>query len=226
MTATTVNPYSGLGVSTTATATATHNNQTLGQADFLKLMTTQMTHQDPTSPMSNGDFLSQMAQFGTVNGIQGLQTAFNNFSGSMGSNQSLQAAGLVGRTVSTPSNQGLLAAGGTVKGTVDLPDSSPDVGLNIIDPATGGVIRTIDLGSQAAGAAPFLWDGNDNAGHPAAPGVYNVQAQALLNGTNTALTPNIESQVASVSMGNGTQVTVNLAGGLGSVDLSQITQIL
>jgi flagellar basal-body rod modification protein FlgD len=221
---TTVNPYSGLGASTTA-ATPTANTPTLGQADFLKLMTAQMTHQDPTSPMTNGEFLSQMAQFGTVNGIQGLQTSFSNFATSMSSNQTLQAASLVGKTVSTSSNQGLLSSGGSINGSVALTGSSPDVVVQIIDPATGSVIRNMDLGSQAARTVPFSWDGKNNAGTPASPGVYQVQVQSLVNGVNTALTPNIQSQVASVSMG--TQgVQVNLAGGLGSVNLSQVTQIL
>ena len=40
----------------------------LGQADFLKLMTTQFQNQDPFEPLDNGDFLGQLAQFSTVNG--------------------------------------------------------------------------------------------------------------------------------------------------------------
>ena len=43
---------------------------TLGQSDFLKLMTTQLQNQDPFAPMDNGDFIAQMAQFSTVTGIQ------------------------------------------------------------------------------------------------------------------------------------------------------------
>ena len=222
---TSVDAYTGLGATTAGTAVP--KKTSLGQDEFLKLMTAQMTHQDPTNPMQNGEFLSQMAQFGTVSGIQGLQTSFDNFSASMSSNQTLQATNLVGRTVSTSSNQGLLAAGGTIKGTVDLSDSSPDVSIKITDPVTGTAIRTIDLGSQSAGAVPFVWDGNNNAGNPASPGVYQVVAESILNGYNTALTPNIESQVESVSMGSGTQsMQVNLANGLGSVSFNQIKQIL
>ena len=41
----------------------------LGQEDFLKLMTTQLQNQDPFAPMENADFIAQMAQFSTVTGI-------------------------------------------------------------------------------------------------------------------------------------------------------------
>ncbi|TAL42573.1 MAG: flagellar hook assembly protein FlgD, partial [Methylovulum sp.] len=94
-----INPYSGLGVSTLDTTKATKTTS-LSQDEFLKLMTTQMTHQDPTKPMQNGEFLSQMAQFGTVSGIQDLQQSFKDFSASISSDQALQASSLVGRTVS------------------------------------------------------------------------------------------------------------------------------
>ena len=46
------------------------SSDTLGQSDFLKLMTTQLQNQDPFAPMDNGDFIAQMAQFSTVTGIE------------------------------------------------------------------------------------------------------------------------------------------------------------
>ncbi|NBR79501.1 MAG: flagellar biosynthesis protein FlgJ, partial [Alphaproteobacteria bacterium] len=41
------------------------SKDTLGQADFLKLMTTQLQNQDPFAPMENAEFIAQMAQFST-----------------------------------------------------------------------------------------------------------------------------------------------------------------
>ena len=41
----------------------------LGQADFLKLLTTQLSNQDPTDPVDNKEMLAQMAQFSSVAGI-------------------------------------------------------------------------------------------------------------------------------------------------------------
>ena len=219
-----IDTYTGLGVSTSGTVAP--KKQSLGQEQFLKLMTAQMTHQDPTKPMQNGEFLSQMAQFGTVSGIQDLQQSFKDFAASISSNQALQAASLVGRTVSAPSEQGLLAAGGEIKGTVDLPASSSNVNLKILDPVTGDVIGTQSLGAQSAGPVPFVWNGMNDKGNLANPGVYKVQVEASIDGTNTVLQPDIQSRVESVSMDSSkNSLQVKLAG-LGAVNFNQIKQIL
>ncbi|MDP2901548.1 MAG: flagellar hook assembly protein FlgD [Methylovulum sp.] len=220
-----INPYSGLGLSTLDATKAT-NKTTLGQDEFLKLMTTQMTHQDPTKPMQNGEFLSQMAQFGTVSGIQGLQQSFKDFSASISSDQALQAASLVGRNVSVPSDYGLLPAGGEINGSFDLSASASTVNVLITDPQTGDVVRKINLDQQSAGSVPFKWDGFNDAGALASPGLYKVQAQASIEGVNTVFQPAIDSRVESVSMSNGSSgVQVNLAG-LGATGFNKIKQIL
>ena len=52
------------GASSTDTASKVGKGMgSLGATDFLKLLTTQMTNQDPTAPMDNQDMLAQMAQF-------------------------------------------------------------------------------------------------------------------------------------------------------------------
>lgn len=225
MTTNTIDTYKSLGLATTSSTTTTQK-QTLGQEQFLKLLTTQLTHQDPMKPMENGDFLGQMAQFSTVSGIQDLQASFKDFASTISSDQALQAAGLVGRYVSAPSQEALLSAGGSVSGDFELPSSSPQVTLKIINPQTDEAIRDINLGSQATGNTAFVWDGLDNNGQFANPGIYKIQAEAEIDGTNTALATNIKSQVQSVTMGSGSSgLQVNLTG-LGPVKFNQIKQIL
>ena len=58
-----------IGVKSNDDTSSLKKKDTLGQSDFLKLMTTQLQNQDPFSPMENGDFIAQMAQFSTVTGI-------------------------------------------------------------------------------------------------------------------------------------------------------------
>lgn len=219
------NNYSNL-TATSASATTPPKSTSLGQADFLKLMTTQMTHQDPSQPMSNGDFITQMAQFGTVSGIQDLQKSFGDFAGSINSSQALQATSLVGRYVSAPGTQGLLNVGGNITGDINLTSSASSVLVTVTNAATGEVEQTVDMGTHSAGKIPFTWDGTNSNGVMSSPGVYKIGATASIDGNNTALVTDINSQVDSVSMASGsTGMKVNLTG-LDSIDFNQIKQIL
>ena len=101
-----------------------------------------------------------------------------------------------------------MAAGGEIKGAFELPGSSPNTSVKIIAP-TGEVVRNIDLGGHAKGRIPFTWDGLNDRGELANPGVYKIQAEALLDGDNTVLPTEINSRVESVSMGNGKQRFTN-----------------
>lgn len=205
---------------------AAKKKQELGQEAFLQIMTTQLQHQNPMKPMENADFMSQMAQFSTVTGIQDLQKSFSDFAGSIASDQALQAASLVGRQVTAPVDSGLLAAGGEVSGEIVLPQNTSNVTVSIINPTTGAVVKKIDLGAQGSGNVPFVWDGLSSDGLYANPGVYKIQADAQLDGTNTQLKTLVDSRVDSVTMGNGQRsLQVNLAG-LGPVSFNQLTKIL
>ncbi len=223
---TTTNDYSRLTVTPKKESTTTPKKNTLGQEDFLKLMTTQMTHQDPTKPMENTQFITQMAQFGTVSGIQDLQKSFSDFSGSITSGQALQASSLVGRYVSTPGTKGLLEKDGNISGDINLSGDATSVHVKVTNASTGEVVREEDLGAQSSGKVPFVWDGLDANKVAAKPGVYKIQATGYIDGKNTTLDTDIRSQVDSVSMGSGGKgVKVNLTG-LGSVDFNQIKQII
>ena len=61
---------------TTATAatTAKPPSQILGQADFIRLMTAQMSMQDPTDPVDNKEMIAQMAQFSSLSGIENVNS--------------------------------------------------------------------------------------------------------------------------------------------------------
>ncbi len=229
MTDTTVNPFSGLTTvnSTTPLPTKHKIDGALSQAQFLKLMTTQMTHQDPSKPMDNGEFLTQMAQFGTVSGIQDLQKSFSDFAASISSGQALQASGLVGQSVLVPTTQGYLETGGELSGKVTLTGSTNNLEVKISDAKTGVVIRNLNLGQQASGSIPFSWDGLKEDGTLADPATYKIEASASIDGNNTVLETLVKSKVASVNLGGSSGgIKVNLTGNSDSVDFKQIKEIL
>jgi flagellar basal-body rod modification protein FlgD len=155
----------------------------LGQEDFMHLMLTQLKNQDPFKPMESGEFLGQLAQFGTVQGLAGLQTSFDSLSSSLVSNQALQASSLVGRSALARTSRLEIAAGQAVSGAVDMPASSAATTVTIRD-AAGQTVRTIPLGAQPTGLTTFAWDGLDDDGRPVAAGKYSFTA-SYLAGTET-----------------------------------------
>ncbi len=64
---------------TSTTAGTTGNAaSTLGQADFLKLLTVQLQQQDPMKPMDDSAFIAQMAQFSSLQQMTTLNTGMQN----------------------------------------------------------------------------------------------------------------------------------------------------
>jgi flagellar basal-body rod modification protein FlgD len=57
------------GIRSAATGTVAAKRTTLGQSDFLALMTAQLKNQDPTKPVDNSEYVTQLAQLSTVTGI-------------------------------------------------------------------------------------------------------------------------------------------------------------
>lgn len=220
-----IDAFESLGVSSSNLQKRSAKSDKLGQEEFLELMLAQLRNQNPLKPMENGEFLGQMAQFGTVSGIQDLQASFNQLADALQSNQALQASALVGRSVLTPGGRGVLEQGGEVAGVVDLPASTTALTINVKD-NTGQLVRRLEMGPQAAGTVQFKWDGMTDDGQAAPPGVYQVSADAVLDGTVTAVETRVAAKVESVSIGRGGQGVVLNVAGLGAVPLSEITQIM
>ncbi|MEE9342586.1 MAG: flagellar hook assembly protein FlgD [Gammaproteobacteria bacterium] len=195
----------------------------LGQDDFMELMTAQLQNQDPMKPMENGDFLAQIAQFSTVNGITELQQSFNKLSDSLVSSQSLQASNLVGRNVLAPTSIVNLEQAGSVEGKIELPAASNQVAVNVIN-QSGETIRRLELGPQASGPVSFKWDGLQDNGEFANKGKYFVFAEGAFNGGNEALETLVETEVENVTLNKSGGLTLGLKG-LGEIDFSQIKQI-
>ena len=171
----------------------------MGQEDFLELMLAQMKNQDPTKPLDPNEFMSQLAEFSTVNGIEELRQSFDSLAAVLVSDQSLKAAGLVGHSVMMPGNSGVLEEGGDIAGQVLLNDSVSDMNIKIYD-AQGSLVRTIPMSSQAAGAVQFKWDGFMDSGDPALPGNYKVVAEVQVGDTVQEAAVEIRSRVESVSL--------------------------
>lgn len=77
----------------------------MGMQDFLKILLTQLTYQDPLKPMDNQEFMAQMAQFSALGQTQELNSKIDAL---LSTQASLQSVGLIGRTVDITTESGSL----------------------------------------------------------------------------------------------------------------------
>ena len=213
--------YASLGLGQQQAARST----SLGQADFLHLMTEQLKHQDPLKPLDNNQFLGQLAQFSTVQGIEGMQGAMAAMASVMESDQTLRAATLVGREAMVSVEAVPLAQGAGLRGEVVAQAAGP-VTLDVVD-GNGVRVRRMTVEATAPGTAPFDWDGRDQAGNTVAAGTYSFRAvtgAADPSARDASLLPiRANARVDSVSIEPG-GLFLNLAG-MGSVPLSAVHRI-
>lgn len=210
----------GLGVQQQARDT------TLGQADFLHLMTEQLKNQDPLKPLDSQQFLGQLAQFSTVQGIDSMQGALGAMASVMESDQTLRAAALVGHDALVEVSTIDLPAGTGLQGEIAATAAGP-VTLDVVD-ANGARVRRMTVDAAAPGGVAFEWDGRDDAGNPVAAGSYTLRAvggNADPSASDEAdlLPVCVKAGVESVSI-ESTGLALNLAG-LGSFPLSAIRRI-
>ncbi|MFJ2489298.1 flagellar hook assembly protein FlgD [Pseudomonas sp. NPDC087639] len=214
------------GTTTDGLAAATNSatgKQALGKDAFLQLLVTQLKNQNPLDPQDNSEFVAQLAQFSSLEGITTLNDTVTGIAGNYNSSQALQASSLVGRSVIAQTDKAVVDTSKSLNGTVVVPASGA-VSLSIKD-ADGKVVRTIDMGTQKAGNASFIWDGKDASGAVAKAGTYTFTASATYDGKATSLVTYLPATVNSVTISQtGGELMLNLAG-LGSVALSKVQTI-
>ena len=204
--------FEKLGISSQTEAQKAKSD-TLGQSDFLKLMTTQLQNQDPFAPMDNGDFIAQMAQFSTVTGIQEINDSIGKLVEEFDQARIATASNLLGHSVLVPGDTGLPDEDGQLHGVLDLPDRTLMTELSYLDAETGEVLHSEDMGPLAAGLVGFSWV---NIPQSILDEGKRIKIRAMIDTGDgpEQLSPSIYSKVVSASVGTGEekQVLLNVEG--------------
>ena len=224
------NIFTSLNTGQTAQASSSRNISDMGSDDFLELMIAQMKHQDPTKPMDQMAFMSQLAEFSSLSGIQELNGSFGELSTNLTGAQAVQASSLVGRSVAMDSQTASLTPVGRndADEIVNLLSATVDMGAG----SDGGVFEVRDEAGQlvfsgqlpaGSGNIPVVWDGEASDGSRLPAGDYNISARVERGGDLRDARVYGHDTVISVAIGSGNQVTLNLASGR-SVDVSDVKE--
>ncbi len=197
----------------------------LTQADFLRLMTEQLKNQDPLNPLSNAEFVSQMAQMSTAQGVGDLRRALQGMADAFNNDQALRGAALLGRTALVETDRLVLAAGADGQLGAEGVTATPAAGLVTIDITTpsGALVRRLQLRAEGPGDLPFRWDGLSDRGEPLPPGSYRMRATFGEGRSAVALETAAMAPIESVTL-DPQGLLLNLTG-IGTAPLSSIRRL-
>ena len=205
-----------------ATAGAVTPKNQLGKDEFLKLLTAQLANQDPLQPVDNQAFIAQLAQFSSLEQLQGVSSRLDSLLLATTSSSQLGTAALVGKNVSYQADGATLANGQPPPALQASLEAPAVVTAQVVDDG-GLAVRTLVLGARPAGTFDLGWDGRDDRGRALPPGHYAVKvAGRTADGSPAAVRLRASGVVQGVEFGaDGAHLLV----GGNPEKLSDVTQI-
>jgi flagellar basal-body rod modification protein FlgD len=206
-----VNSLTGSTSSSSSAAAASTGSQTIDQAGFLKLLTAQMTMQDPTNPMDSNTMVQQMSQMSTVQGITEMNSSLKSLLSEVTGNRIGDAASWIGKAALVSSSTAQPLSNGGYAGTITLPSDATSMNVSLVD-SSGKSVYSQTLTNQKAGAIDFAWDGKMTDGTQAS-GPLSVVVSAA--GSSGAISPTVATWatvtgVNSPAGGSSAQLTTTL----------------
>ncbi|KFZ38200.1 LfgD [Shewanella mangrovi] len=207
----------------TATNFAAANNIASNGQDlsnmFMELLVAQISHQNPLDPSDGTEYVTQLAQFSSLESLQGIKenTAANQ--SSLDAMKVLETTQLVGREVSVPAANVVLEQDGEVSGAVNLTSPASAVTAQLYN-ADGDLVAEQQLSYSGVGTLNFHFSEQ-------AAGQYSVKVSAQQqSGLSAELTPWLNGTVERVSVGDSAEDILLQVNGLGNYNLSDINQLV
>ncbi len=187
----------------TAANAAAPSSDELGKDSFLKLLTTQLQHQDPLNPMENSEFVAQLAQFSSLEQLQGLSDGMESLYLVNMSMNNASLTGLIGKDV--VANGDTFNYGGEGDATLHYSADAKATAAQIsITDADGTVVFSGDLGTLQAGDGTWTWDGKNLDGQACEEGDYTFTITGTdANGEEVAVTEKIYGTIDGMDLSSG-----------------------
>ena len=185
----------------------------LGKDDFLQLLVTQLRYQDPLSPIQNGEFIAQLAQFSSLEGIQSMNdklgASINTDLLMAQSISNSMITSLIGKEVQIQTDQFKMADGEVSLGFM-ADTTAVSAKIEIFD-ETGALVFSENVAAVEAGNNSFVWDGTSVTGEKISSGNFRVEVE-LRDGndqSSSALTY-LQGEVSAIKyVSDGALIEVN-----------------
>jgi flagellar basal-body rod modification protein FlgD len=199
---TTTTPTTSASSNSTAQAASVVGSQQLAGNfnTFLTLLTTQLQHQDPLSPLDTNQFTAQLVEFASVEQQINMNSNLQTLISMQQTSQSLQALQLVGSNVTINSNTAALSNATGSPATWGFTSPAPATGNVTITSASGQVAFTGTV-SLSSGSQTFTWNGHGNNNITWPDGNYTLSITAAgANGQPVAVSTQVQGKVTAVNV--------------------------
>ncbi len=192
-----VNSYADI-----SNTTATTGTTDLGEDSFLLLLTTQLQNQDPTDPVSNEEFVAQLAQFSQLEEMQTVSSQLDSLYLVNVSMNNASMANLLGHEVVARSGT-FHHASGSEDIHFDASSATTSTTLTITN-SEGTIVFSGDIGAQSAGEGTYTWDGKDQSGALVAEGDYTFSISGTdVSGNDVSVQTLIQGVIDEMSFATG-----------------------
>ncbi|WP_029012290.1 flagellar hook assembly protein FlgD [Niveispirillum irakense] len=162
-------------VATDAASQAAQTRLTTDTQSFLKLLTAQLSNQDPMQPVDPTQWVAQLAQFSTVEQAVTSNSRLAEVLTELRSTGDRMDLSYIGRSVEVAGDRVALKDG-KLDATYNVPDGAAKVDISIVN-NEGRVLRSF-TGEKVAGLHALSWDGKDTEGALMSDGTYTVKVVA------------------------------------------------
>jgi flagellar basal-body rod modification protein FlgD len=188
--------------------------------DFLKLLTTQLQHQDPTSPLDPNQFTQELVQFASVEQQINTNKSLTTMISLQQTQQAASALQFLGTTVAVAGTTSALANGNA---SWNYAVNAPATATINISNAAGQVVYSTSQSVQP-GTQTFSWNGVDAQGTTWPDGAYKISVSAIgANSQSVPVTTGVQGVVTGVDISQ-SPPTLTVAGQ--SYALTAVTQVL
>lgn len=187
--------------------------------EFLTLLVAQIQNQDPLNPMDGTEYVAQLAQLSTVEGIETMGALQNQNNILMDTLQVLQSTDLVGKEVSVPTDQISLSSEESIKGTFTMTGSAEEVRVIARD-VNGKIAESVAMGTLAGGQHSFSLP-------ELKKGDYTLEVVAINGESSKNYQPSVTRSVERVVVPSDGSSDIRLnVDGIGLVSLFSINEFL
>ncbi len=175
----------------------------LDKDDFMRIMITEMKHQDPTKPMDSDRMATQMAQVTSVEQLKNVSNAIEKLSDKNSATDRLAMSAMIGKTVTVDKSRFTHQKGTLSPVNFDLPENAAKVKLTVMN-ERGEEVATRELEPMKAGTNVYNWDGVNASAIQSTSGTYMVRIDAENEkGNKIKIDPISQEAVMGVSFEGG-----------------------